>query len=44
MEIGLVFKKGIRLDFIPQPLVGKTYMSITLTFEKSRVSVFAVKY
>lgn len=44
MEIGMVFKKGILLEFIPNPLVGKTYMSTTLTLEKSRMSVFTVNY
>lgn len=44
MEIGMVFKKGILLEFIPNPLVGKTFMSTTLTLEKSRMSVFTVNY
>lgn len=42
MEIGMVFKKGILLEFIPNPLVGKTYMSTTLTLEKSRMSLQSI--
>lgn len=41
MEIGMVFKKGILLEFIPNPLVGKTYMSTFDTWKIKNVCLYS---